>query len=191
MEEWKEIEGYNNYYVSNEGRVKSIDRVIITGNGARHYTERELKPSLNEGGYYVVNLSSVGKSDLKRVHILVAEAFIPNPDKKPVVDHINTVRTDNRVENLRWLDHKGNSNNELTIGHLKESHKEQKNENLMKKVYQYSLDDELIEEFNSTKEAGEKLGISQQLISSICNGKRKQRDKYILTYTKKGVIDIL
>ena len=185
MEEWKEIEGYKNYFISNEGRVKSIDRVIITGKGARHYTEKTLNPSINDSGYYVVHLSVGGNTDLKRVHILVAEAFIPNPDKLPVVDHINTIRTDNRVENLRWVDNKGNSNNELTIEHLKESHKNQTNENLMKKVYQYNLYNELIEEFDSTKEAGEKLGISQQLISSICNGKRKQRDNYILTYTKK------
>ena len=55
------------------------------------------------------------------VHRAVAELFIPNPENKPHIDHINTVRTDNRVENLRWVTHKENCNNPLTLKHISES----------------------------------------------------------------------
>ena len=184
MEEWKEIEGYKNYFVSTEGRVKSIDRVIITGKGARHYTEKTLSQSINDGGYCVVNLSIGGNTDLKRVHILVAEAFIPNPDKLPVVDHINTIRTDNRVENLRWVDNKGNSNNELTIEHLKESHKNQTNENLIKNVYQYDLNGNLLKEFSSPKDAADSIGCSRSAITKGCREGIKIKG-YYWSYTKK------
>lgn len=55
------------------------------------------------------------------VHRAVAELFIPNPENKTFVDHINTVKTDNRTENLRWVTHKENCNNPLTLKHISES----------------------------------------------------------------------
>ena len=71
---------------------------------------REVKPILN--GYLQVNLSGIRVPQL--VHRLVAEAFIPNPENKPTVDHINGNRLDNRVENLRWVTQKENNNNPNT-----------------------------------------------------------------------------
>lgn len=65
-----------------------------------------------------------GQQKTFKIHRLVAQTFIPNPDNKPCVDHINTIRDDNRVENLRWVTHKENDNNELTRKHKSNAKKE-------------------------------------------------------------------
>ena len=90
-EEWKYIKGYENLYsVSNYGRIWS------------HRNKRCLNPILTNKGYLRVHLSKNGKTETFSVHRLVAMAFIDNPEKKPTVNHINEIKTDNRVENLEW-----------------------------------------------------------------------------------------
>lgn len=109
LEIWKVYkETYNNnggkkiYEVSNLGRVKINNNIQETKN--------------HRSGY-------LSCSGIKLIHRAVAELFIPNPDNKPEVDHINTIKTDNRVCNLRWCTHKENSNNPLTIKSFKKSNK--------------------------------------------------------------------
>lgn len=104
MEIWKDIPGYEGLYqVSNLGNVRRTKLL------KKYYDKTK--------GYDVISLSKNGKSKIAKVHQLVAKTFIPNPNNKPEINHINTIRTDNRVENLEWCTRSENSNNPLTINH--------------------------------------------------------------------------
>ena len=104
MEIWKDIKN-TSYFVSSFGEVKDKNNKII-----KQYSIR---------GYKYVNLFFNGKWKLFQVHRLVAMAFIPNPQNKREVDHINSVSFDNRVDNLRWTTPKENQNNDVS----KQKHK--------------------------------------------------------------------
>ena len=108
MEEiWKDIEGYDGeYQVSNLGRIKSFKMKF-----GKQPTETIMMLQPEQSGYMRVCLVKNKKPKCVPVHRIVAEAFIPNTENKPVIDHINGNRTDNRVENLRWCTHSENSQN--------------------------------------------------------------------------------
>lgn len=96
MEIEKAIVGFESYKIHKDGYVTS------TRSG------RILKTDLVGKGYYLVTLSEKGNKKREYIHRLVGFAFIPNPDKKPFINHINGIKTDNRVENLEWITHKDN-----------------------------------------------------------------------------------
>lgn len=150
---WKTIEGFENYEVSTEGEVRNKN------------TGRVLKQWLNENGYFQVVLCLNGKKTVKRVHRLVAEAFIPNPDNNPQVNHIDEDKTDNLVENLNWMTAKENSNYGTST--------QRQAENISKPIIAIYRDN-TYEEFPSATIAAKELGLWQQNIVKVLKGKRNK-----------------
>jgi len=119
IEEWKDLPGFNNkYQVSNLGNVRTVDRVCNIHNGGSYKREGKLlKPTINNCGYYHVNLWSneKNKGQNLRVHILVAMAFLNHEPcgMKVVVDHIDSNKLNNRVDNLQLTTQRINSSKSL------------------------------------------------------------------------------
>lgn len=111
MEEiWKDIKGYEGIYqVSNLGRIRSLDRYLYFGYQYCLF-KGNIKRQSNLKGYKTVMLSKNNHNKRFLVHRLVGIAFIENINNKPQIDHINGIKYDNRVENLRWVTDKENSN---------------------------------------------------------------------------------
>lgn len=191
MEIWRDIKGYEGLYqISNEGRVKSLPRewkCARNESGNRNHNEIIMSPQLRLN-YYRVRLVKDGVGKNKSIHRLVAEAFIDNPDNKPVIDHINGNSIDNRVENLRWCTQKENNGFELhrkNIGkaQLGRKHSEETIEKVRKKLYkpinQYDLDGNLIATYASAKEAAIITNSNYVSICQCRTGRNKTANGYI------------
>lgn len=190
MEVWKDVVGYEGLYeVSNLGRVKSK----YNKQRATHRAEHILSQS-NNRGYKHVALCKDGKMKSFSVHRLVAFAFLIKPEGKDFIDHINTIKDDNRVENLRWCSELENNNNPLTREHRSDSKKGMKNPNFGKDlsdkidalakinsrpVKQVNLDGVEMQVFPSAKVAGDATGIEASNINRVCNGKRTTAGGYV------------
>ncbi len=184
-EVWKDIEGFEGVYqISNMGRVKSLERKCKSG---LHYSrctivkQKIRKQNFTPNGYLCVLLSRNGKDIPISPHRMVAKHFIPNPENKPTVDHINTIKYDNRVENLRWFTNKEQMVcNRATYEKVKKVSAENgkrackiMNEANKRKIRCSTTG----KEFDSVKEASEYYNISRPHISSCCKGKRKSCGK--------------
>lgn len=171
MEEiWKQVKGYEGIYeVSNLGRVKSLARTVKAIYGrATHYSEQKvkeriLKPSFSTYGYAYVALARNGKSKTTLVHRIVAEAFIPNPDNLPCVNHKDENPSNDCVDNLEWCTY--TYNNTYKNIHLRKKHTN-------RRIIQYDLDMNELKRWDSITEAAEFYGIQTTNISACCVGKR-------------------
>lgn len=119
QEIWKDIVGYEGLYqISNLGRIKRLKKLIVLQNGGKYYLEEKiLKPGKNSRGYNLV----VIKGKALRIHRLVAETFIPNPENKQQVNHKDGNKNNNRAENLEWCTCKENVNHAIKIGVFKKT----------------------------------------------------------------------
>ena len=175
---WMDIPGYPSYKVSNHGRVASF----------RGKTSKLLRPSVSRYGYLQVSLVSgekfgTGKKSTVAVHRLVALAFIPNPENKPCIDHINTIKTANFPENLRWVSYKENANNPITLEHMDDVRPLIK-EKCAHKVYVYDEELNELSAFTSTKDAAIEVNGNQGNISSCCMGSLPRYRGLIWSYTR-------
>lgn len=165
------------YEVSNKGRVKKLERATVGTNGGKYHSkEKILKDNSNGTGYFQVWLrDNKGKRKDLYVHRLVAEAFIPNPEGKPQVNHKDEVKSNNCVDNLEWMTAKENMNygtrNERISKRTKGTNKRGSGRK-SKPVAQYTEDGELVEIWTSTKEAAHQLGFGW---SSIGNSARTHK----------------
>lgn len=169
---WKPVIGYEGRYeVSNLGQVRSVR---WRGGRKTHCIFHDLK----ESGYVEVLLVKNKENRYRRVHQLVAEAFIPNPENKPQIDHIDGDRTNNRVENLRWCTPIENNNNPITLKRKAVSQIEPAKEKwrkgcfdtIKKPIRQYSLSGNFIKEWESSASA------SRDLFGATMNNRRAERE---------------
>lgn len=181
---WKDIDGYEGLYqVSNLGRIKSLQRYVWRGNGIGGNSivkEKIKKKDITNLGYERTTLSKDNIDKHYSVHRLVAQAFIPNPDNLPVINHKDENPSNNHVDNLEWCTYQYNS----IYGTLQERKREKQINHPQKSkvVYQYSLSGELIKEWKSGKEVERQLGFDQGSISKCCSGKQKTCGGYKWEY---------
>ena len=167
-EVWRDIPNYEGIYqVSNLGRVKSLKRPY----GLK---EKILKPLINSIGYYQVGLYKNSKVRFCLVHRFVWEACNGQIPEGYEVNHINEIKSDNRLSNLNLMTHKENTN----WG----TRNERMTKKLSKVVLQFTLDNILVKEYPSANQVERELGFAQPNISACCNGKYKTAYGYIWKY---------
>lgn len=160
---WRDIAGYEGLYqISNIGRVCSLNKGDSIGTGNYKRKCKILKNGTNTQGYEIVVLSKKGKRKTITVHRLVAEAFIPNPNRFPCINHKDESRNNNTVENLEWCTHKYNSNYGTS--------QDRKVKAIAKPIIQKDLHGNIIQMFPSSREVERVKGYKHQNIISCCKG---------------------
>ena len=178
MEEiWKSIDGFEGIYeISNLGRVKSLAKTgsVYTGKGKprKEYTINETIVKGWSQEYQVVDLRKAGKSHSKKIHRLVAEAFIPNADNKSQVNHIDENKFNNRIDNLEWVTPKENVNHGTGIARRSKTQK--------KRVIALKGESKIT--FESIGEAAETLGVDRSCISHTLSKRMSTVKGYTFEY---------
>ena len=180
MEIWKDVVGYEGLYeVSNEGRVKSKQRIVTTSVGTKRKIEECILKPLNSKvkRYYHVSLYKNGKQKLHSVHRIVSIAFIDNPGSKKEVNHIDGDVSNNKVNNLEWVTRSENALHAYKTGLQKPNFKKSLEiaaERRRRKVAKLDYDGNLIESYNSITEAKKSIKQGAGNISAVLSGKRQK-----------------
>lgn len=154
---WKPIKDFPNYEVSDSGEFRNV----ITG--------RILKFKPNERGYLYTNLSKNSKYKTHKVHRVVAETFIPNPENKPQVNHIDGDKMNNAVRNLEWVTQSENIRHMIKLGLSPQA----------VRVVQYSLEGNYIQTFDSLTQAATAVRGNTDSIRKTCEGLQRQHKQYV------------
>lgn len=188
-EKWKYIDetGFEGYYqISNFGRVRSVDRTIISKDGRRRFYQGKLLTlKSDKDGYKYVILKNKGKSKTLKVHRLVGEYFVPNPDNKPFINHLDESKDNNVFTNLEWVTPKENSNYGTAIERATHnrnyediSRKQLNDVSKSKPIVVYKK----VAIYPSVAEAGRQLGLSESSIRRCCHGEQSHVNTYIFRY---------
>lgn len=162
VEEWVDIDGYGGMYqINQKGEIKSLARY----GGGKTIKERIMKPIKSQYMMISLSASETHKKGPKLIHRLLAKTFIPNPENKPFVNHINGKKFDNRLENLEWCTQ---SENILHSYRIIKSHKS-------KMVVQLTKNNEFIKLFYSMTDAANSTGIKITQISAVINKRRNYK----------------
>ena len=176
MEEiWKTIKGFENYKVSNTGKVYSLAKNEV------------MKPWIINSGYQVISLFDRGVRKHMLVHRLVALNFIDNPLNKPQVNHIDGDKLNNNVDNLEWTTASENINHNKVLGRL-DTHtaREVLNKVQTKAVNQLDIETgKVIATYNTIREACKETGYQDAKITLVCQGKRNSHNGYRWEYVNK------
>ena len=169
-EVWKDIAGYDGLYqVSNLGRVRSLKFGKV----------KILKLGKVRNRYIQVGLYKNRERKMCKVHRLVGQAFLLNPNNLPEINHRDEDKTNNRVENLEWCDRKYNNN----FGtHNQRVAEKMTNGKLSKTVLQFTLEGNFVKEWKSTRDVQRNLGYSQGNISSCCTGRYNSANGFVWRY---------
>ena len=180
VEEWRPVKRFEGLYeVSNTQKIRSVTRIIKCGYGSfREVKGKILSPGIYNG-YYAYYLRDGSKSYKVYLHRAIAEAFIPNPMNLPQIDHINTIRTDCRIENLRWCTPKQNQNNSITKIKMRQNlydnqsskEKRKATRNIRgwnKKIYRYGSDGKFEKEYTCTEEVSKEIGVPSAHVNNAC-----------------------
>lgn len=185
QEIWKDITGYENLYqVSNLGNIRTLCY------GARNIRKsnivRLLKIGKNNVGYCKIELYKDGKTKMKYIHRLVAEAFIPNPDKKPAVNHIDGNKANNSVSNLEWVTPSENTKHAFRTRLLKPpmANRHGKNNPLSKPIDQYTKDGIFVKHWDSIADAGAYFNVRYSNITLCLTGRNKTSCGYVWKYSE-------
>ena len=192
---WKDVIGFEGLYeISNYGNLKSKDRIVHylgknqfgTYPATKLFKGKMITPVLNQHKYYQVALYKNGKSFNKLVHQLVAEAFIPNPENKPTVNHKDGNKINNKVENLEWATAKEQTYHSINVlGHkfyiTQQCRDARKYKSQQKRVRKSDG-----KEFNSIKEASNGDENLRKHISDVCKGRRHFAGGYSWEYIDKN-----
>lgn len=164
---WKVVEG-TNYEVSNMGNIRNAT------------TQKVMKETTDRYGYpKICKRTLEGNPLYSTVHRLVAKAFIPNPENKPEINHINGIKNDNRVENLEWCTRHENIRHSWENGMRKKLYG---STHQRKKTAVYDLDGNLIGIFPSMLQATQYVGIHQSTGVKVATGVRKKARGFIFLY---------
>lgn len=186
---WKDIEEYEGLYqISNLGRVKSLERYVITKHGYQlPISKKILKQITNKFGYKKVELNKNGKGKSYSVHRLVAKTYLKDYNENLQVNHVNGIKDDNRVENLEMVTASQNQWHSYHVLKTKPSMQGHFGSNHVRslKVKQYDKQGNYIKTWDSIIEAAHEVNVPPCCISNTCSNRRKTAGGYIWKYADK------
>lgn len=194
MEIWKDIKGFEGMYqISNLGRVKSLDRAVKQRNDSFQIKKGLLiKQTKNHKGYPLTCIRKDNKTYAKSTHRLVAETFMPNPDNKEQINHIDGIKTNNHVDNLEWMTGKENIKHAIDNGLMTFCPKRAKHasdiarEKNKKEVDRYDMNGNYIDTFNSLLEAEKETNVGHKGISENLRGRQKSAGGFVWKYANES-----